>query len=293
MTQLSAMMGTYAKTRPLKNREITSAAVELDFADIDVAQLGFKDVVRQSKYDVAELALMTFLLAFEAGKQYVLLPFVMNGSFHHKSIWCRAGPPLPPEELAGRSVAMRSYSQTTPTWVRGILADEYGMRLETVRWLVQEGAHVTEYDDPVWVTREESGRGLEELLLSDEVDVIIAGGGLSGDPRIHTMLPDPAGQAKAWHARTGVVPINHMVTIRREIAESRPEIVREVYRMLCAARDSAAEGDAPGAPVPQPAGFEQVAPALDLGIRYAHEQQLINKRYDPAELYGPVVRALA
>jgi hypothetical protein len=69
-------------------------------------------------------------------------------------------------------------------------------------------------------------------------------------------------------------------------------VVREVYRMLCAARDAAAGPEASGAPVSQPVGFHDVAPALRLGIRYAHEQQLISKQYEPAELYGPVIRAL-
>lgn len=158
MTRLRAMMGTYAKTAALKDGSVSSPVVTLDFAPVDVAQKGFKDTVRGLSYDVSELALMTFLLACEAGKPYVLLPYVMNGGFHHKSILCRPGSTVEPGDLAGRTVAMRSYSQTTPTWVRGILSDEYGVSTSDVRWLTQEGAHVEEYEDPAWVTASSPAR---------------------------------------------------------------------------------------------------------------------------------------
>ncbi|KAB2381355.1 substrate-binding domain-containing protein [Actinomadura montaniterrae] len=289
---LTAMMGTYPKTEALKSHSISSPLVELDFAGIDVAQKGFKDAVRKLKFDVTELALMTFLLAYEAGKPYVLLPFVMNGGFHHKSILCRADSDLRPEDLPGKRVAMRSYSQTTPAWVRGVLSDEYGVRVEDVKWLTREGAHVEEYRDPAWVARSESGDGLEEMLFSGEADAIIAGGGLSGDPRIRTLIPEPKEAALEWHARTGVVPINHMVAIRKEIAESDGGIVREVFRMLRESRTAAGDTPPRNGPVLQPVGFEDVHAALEMGVRFAREQQLISRRYAADELYGAVLGAL-
>lgn len=285
MRQLTAMLGSYPKTAPLKEGRVTSPVVGLDVADVDVAQRAFKDVVRNLAYDVAELALMTFLLAYEAGKPYVLLPFVMNGNFHHKSILCRADSAPRPEDLAGKRVAMRSYSQTTPTWVRGILADDYGVSVPEVRWISQQGAHVAEYTDPDWVHRDESGRGLEQMLLSGDVDAIIAGGGLSGDEQIRTLIPHPGDAALAWHRRTNAVPINHMVVMRREIAESDPEVVRAVLDLLTESRAAAGDGS-------QASGFDVISVSLELGIRYAYEQRLITRAYAPEELYGPVEKAL-
>jgi 4,5-dihydroxyphthalate decarboxylase len=293
MTTLSAMMGSYPKTEALKDHSVSSPLVYLDFADIEVAQKGFKDVVRETMYDVAELAIVTLLLAHEADKPYLLLPFVMNGGFHHKSILCRADSDLVPRELAGRNVAMRSYSQTTPTWVRGILSDEYGVRTPDVHWLTQEGAHVAEYKDPAWATRIDSGRGLEELLVSGEVDAIIAGSGLSGDPRVRTLIPRPDEAALEWYRRTHVVPVNHVVTIRKEIADSRPDVVREVFRLLVDSRAAAVAGQRPSpGPDLQPAGFGNVRTSIETAIRFAHEQELISKEYRVEELYGSVLGAL-
>jgi 4,5-dihydroxyphthalate decarboxylase len=293
MKHLSAMMGTYPKTTPMKDGRVDSSLLQLNFADIEVAQKGFKDVVRQEKFDVAELAIMTFLVAHEAGKPYLLLPFVMNGNFHHKSILCRTDAKLAPGELAGKKVAMRSYSQTTPTWVRGILADEYGLHLNSVQWLSQEGSHVAEYRDPDCVTPLDSSAGLEPLLLNGDVDAIIAGGALSEDPGISRMIPDAGIAALAWYAKTRVVPINHVVVIRKEIAKEQPEIVREVFRMLCESRKVGGDLPHAGGPDLQPVGFKALQPALEMAVRYAYEQKLITKRYALEELYGDVIKALA
>ncbi|MDR5734029.1 phosphate ABC transporter substrate-binding protein [Caballeronia sp. LZ025] len=289
---LSTMLGTYPKTKPLKEGRIRSPLVTLDIAPVDTAQKAFKDVVRGLKYDVAELAIITFLQAYEAGKPYRFLPFVMNGMFHHKSILCRAQDDLEPDALAGKTVAMRSYAQTTPTWVRGILSDEYGLDLQGVKWLSQEGAHVAEYADPPWVTPRSAARGLEEMLLAGEVDAIIAGGALSGDPGIRTLIDEPKEAALEWHRRTGVVPINHIVAIKEDALRMGDELVREVFRMLCESR--AASGDqasATGVDL-QPVGFDKLQTSLETAIRYAFEQKLIHKRYAVEELYGRVAGIL-
>ncbi|KXU82687.1 hypothetical protein CI15_34850 [Paraburkholderia monticola] len=292
MTTLTAMMGTYRKTAPLKDGSVASPNLRLDFADVDTAQKAFKDVVRGLKFDVAELAVVTFLQAYEAGKPYVMLPFVMNGMFHHKSILCRADDDLKPQDLAGKTIAMRSYPQTTPTWVRGILSDEYRVELDKVRWLTQEEAHVAEFRDPDFVTRIDSTLSLEGMLRAGEVDAIIAGGALSGDPGIRSLIPEPKEAAAAWYSRTHVVPINHVVTIRKEIAETRADLVREVFDMLLKSR--AASGELPPASGPdlQPVGFDALRPALETVIRYAFEQKLIRQRYSVEELYGNVAKVL-
>jgi 4,5-dihydroxyphthalate decarboxylase len=290
---LAAMLGTYPKTGPLKHKTLTSPLFDLEFAPVDVAQQAFKAVVRDLKYDVAEIAIVTFLQAFAAGKPYVLLPFVMNGGFHHKSIFCRTDAQLKAEDLSGKRIAMRAYTQTTPTWVRGILCDDYGLRLESVRWFSQEGAHVADYVDPPWVQQLDSNVKLEQMLIAGDVDAIIAGGGLSSDPRIHPLLPHPKEAALAWHARHEAVPINHMVAVRQELAEARPDVVREIFRLL---QESRRLGDnRPGLDGIdlQPTGFEAVAPAVRMIVRFAVEQKLIPDTYPVEALFGPVLRAIA
>jgi len=290
--RLQAMFGTYPKTEPLKSQRLKPQGFELEIAPVDTAQKAFKQVVREQKYDVAEIAIVTFLQAFAAGKPYVLLPFVMNGAFHHKSIYCRADDPLTPDKLAGKRVAMRAYTQTTPTWVRGILSDDYGMRLDSVRWFSQEGAHVADYVDPPWVQPLDSKLNLEQMLLAGEVDAIIAGSGLGGDARIRSLIPNAKEAALQWYARHHAVPINHMVSVRRELAAERPDIVRELYALLLESRRLGDDRKPLDGIDLQPVGYAAVKPAVEMIARFAVEQRLIPQRYATEALFGPVLQAL-
>ena len=77
---LSAMFGTYPATSALKNKQLKSDLVDFDFAEVKVANNFFKSVVRDAKFDVSELAIVTFLQAKAFGKPYTLLL-----SFHFSS----------------------------------------------------------------------------------------------------------------------------------------------------------------------------------------------------------------
>lgn len=285
---LKAMFGTYSKTAPLKSGQVASELVLLNIAPVDTAQKAFKDVVRNHLFDMAELAIVTHLLAVDAGHRYLLLPFVMNGNFHHKSIYSRADDVFGPQQLKGKRVAMRSYSQTTPTWVRGILCDEYGLQMSDVQWWSQQGAHVAEYQDPEWVHSLDKELGLEQALLDGKVDAIIAGGTIENKDKLRHIIDNPVDAAKEWNARTSVVPINHIVAVKQELVEQHPEAVAEVYRMLIESRRAAGQIPEAGQRDLQPFGFDAIEQSLCKVVDYAYNQQMIRKRYTPAELYGNV-----
>jgi 4,5-dihydroxyphthalate decarboxylase len=291
--RLSTLLGTYPKTNALKSGTVKVEGAELDIAPLDDAVKGFKGAVRDLKYDVCELALSTFLQARSVDKPFLLLPYVMNGKFHHGSLLRRADNPFKASELHGRKVAMRAYSQTTPTWVRGFLMDDFGIQIDKVKWLIKEEGHVAECKDPPWVSQLEGSKDLFQALVDGDVDAIMFGAKREGDDRVVTVIDDPAAAQRDWNARYKAVPINHMVAIRRELADSRPDIVRAVYKALIASRRAAEGEPKPGAMVLEPNGFDNVQAAVEIGIRNAVAQGLISKAFTTDELYGSVRQALA
>ena len=84
--KLHTMLGNYANTKPLKSGAIHSDLVDFDFAEVKVANNLFKQVVREAKYDVAELAIVTYLQAKAYGKPYVLVPAVVVSRGQHHTI---------------------------------------------------------------------------------------------------------------------------------------------------------------------------------------------------------------
>lgn len=291
--RLSMMLGTYPKTNGIKSGAIQVEGAELDIAPIDDAMQGFKAAVNELKFDVCELALSTFLQARSVGKPLLLLPYVMNGKFHHASLLRRTDNVFKAGDLNGKKVAMRSYSQTTPTWVRGFLMDDFGIKADQVKWLVKGSGHVAEAKDPPWVSRMESDKDLVTALIDGDVDAILFSAKPKGEERVTTVIDDPKTAAQEWGARNKAVPINHMVAIRKELADSRPDIVRAVYQALIASRVAAEGEPQPGAQVLEPHGFANVQNAVEIGIRYAVAQGLIPKSFTTDELYGSVRDALA
>ena len=84
-TKLFTMIGEYPNTKTLRSGAIKSDLVEYDFDDVKVPNTAFKPLVREAKYDCAELAINTFLQAKYYDKPYVLLPatIVGRGQIHN------------------------------------------------------------------------------------------------------------------------------------------------------------------------------------------------------------------
>ena len=162
---LRIALGDYPHTAALKNKEIKSDRVALDFADIKPVYKAFAEMVRKSAYDVSEMAIVTYLQAKSHGKPLVLLPCVMLGRFQHGTLLYNSERGrLSLSDLPGRRVGVRSYTQTTGTWLRGHLQNDYGVDIYRVKWVNFEDAHVLEYRDPPFVERAAEGKTLLKMV---------------------------------------------------------------------------------------------------------------------------------
>jgi 4,5-dihydroxyphthalate decarboxylase len=103
--------------------------------------------VRFLEFDVCEMSFTTYLTAHASGKPFTALPVFPLCGFHHGAITGSANEArIVPLELEGRRVGVnRSYTVTTGVWARGILADEYGVDLDKVTWVLSGDGHVAEY----------------------------------------------------------------------------------------------------------------------------------------------------
>jgi len=290
--RLKTLLGDYPVTRVLKAGEIKSETVSLDFADVKVPSSAFKRVVRELEFDVAELAIVTFLMAKAHGKPLVLLPSVVVARFQHPLIVYNAERGhLAPGDLAGRRIGVRSYSVTTGAWIRGILADDYGVDIHRIKWVTFEEAHVAEFRDPPNVERAPEGKKIVDMLLAGEIDAAIVGDGIAPDPRIRPLIPDSAAAAAAWHRKNGALQINHMVVVRESLSRSDPQAVQEFYRMLLASKQ-AAEPPAEGMLDLNPFGLAANRRNLEVAIDCVYRQGLIPRRFDVDELFDDVTRTL-
>jgi 4,5-dihydroxyphthalate decarboxylase len=289
---LHTMLGNYPITKPLKSGAIRSDLVDLDFVDVKVANNQFKQVVREAKYDVAELAIATYLQAKAYGKPYVLLPAVLvSRGQHHTIAYNAERGALKPSDLNGKRVGVRAYTVTTATWVRGILASDYGVDLDSVEWVTFEDPHVAEYRDPEIVSRAPAGKELTQMLLDGEIDAAVVGDKLP-DPRLKHLIPDPDAAARTWSERHGGVPINHMVVVRESLSRTRPDVVRDVFRQLHQSKLAAGLPDG-GALDPYRFGLAACRPTLEVIVDFCWQQKLLPRRLSVDELFDETTGALA
>ena len=290
--KLSTLLGSYPNTAALKDGAVRSDFVALDFADVKVSNTAFKPLVREAKFDVAELAIVTFLQAKVYGKPYALIPATVLGrGQHHTIAYNPERGTLKPSDLAGKRVGVRAYTQTTGAWVRGFLADDYGVDIAKVRWVTFEDPHLAEYKDPDFVTRAPEEKNLAQMLLDGELDAAIVGDKLP-DPRLKPLIPDADAVARQWAQTHGGVPINHMMVVRDTIAKSRPDVVTEIFRMLHNSRRAVPPPADNGLLDPWRFGIEANRRSLEIIIDYSVRQKLIPRKFSVDELFDDSMRAL-
>jgi 4,5-dihydroxyphthalate decarboxylase len=292
MVRLHTLLQDKPWNMPLKRGQIQSSIVQFDFDEIAEASDHFKPMVRELAYDCGELAIVTYLQARAYNKALVLLPFVVTANFHHKSIAYNAEKgDLTPADLAGRRVGVRTYSQTTGVWVRGILQHEYGVELDRVTWITYDDSHLAEYADPPNCRRAPKGKKLVDMLFDRDIDAAILGPNIPNDARLKTLIPDADAAALAWSKKYGVTPINHMYVVKQSLCRARPDVVREIYRMLLASR-AAGPQPTPGSPNMTPDGVAANRGSLELVIDYAFEQKIIPRKFTVDELFDDTTRVL-
>ncbi len=285
--RLRTLLATYPHTAPLKNGEVTSLRVTLDFQDVRPVWSGFKAMVRRQEFDIAEMAIVTYLIAKSFGKPMVLLPAVMTGRIQHAwAIYNGERGVLTPADLTGKKVGIRSFTTTTGAWLRGMFENDYGLDLASVKWITFEDPHVAEYVDTT--ERAPAGKAIVPMLLDGELDAVL--GERSDDPRVKSLFDDPAAAAKAWYQKHRIVPLNHMVVVSAELAKSRPDIVEEVYALL---RESKRRAPPPEGMDTTPFGVEACRPALERIVDYAAQQRLIPRRFDVDELFDETTLTMA
>jgi 4,5-dihydroxyphthalate decarboxylase len=301
---LRTAIGNHDHTKALKDGTVKSDRLRLEFVEVEPVTRAFRRMARDLEFDVTEMALTTHALAHAFAKPITALPIVLTRDFHHGAIVCAKGSALrSPKDLAGRKVGVRAYSVTTGVWVRGILMEEYGADYASMTWVTQEDAHVAEYRDPPNVVRAAPGKDMLAMLLAGEIDAAVALRPANPDG-VRTVIPDADQAAAAWYRKTGVYPVNHVVSIKTELLRAHPWLGVELFALFKEAKRRAAPSVAPAGSAKAklreliggdllPYGMAPNRKAIEMLLGFAAEQKLTPRAYAIDELFDASTLALS
>ena len=287
-TPLRTLLGDYPTTHALRRGTLTSPIAPLAFADVAVPNKAFKRVVRDLEFDVAEIALMTFLMARSRGVPLKLLPVVVFSRNPLPHLVCdRERRYLLPADLPGCRIAVRSYTTTTAVWIRALLADQFGVDADRAQWITLEEGHVAGVPDPPHVHRDTSSTDLMTRLRDRTADAVIVDPA-PADPRFASVVPDPDETFRAWQQRYGARTVNHVIAVRESLADNADAMV-ELFRLF---RESRELGGPAVDPAATPLGLEANRRNLEVAIAVAEAQRLLARPLTVDDLVTDVLASL-
>lgn len=235
-TILKAVSRTQGNNRALKEGRVTLPDFDLEFEEVPVLVHGFRRMVRELAYDVCEMALTTYICAKAHGVKFTALPIFLVRDFHHDAIIHHVPSGLKtPRDLAGRRVGVnRGYTVTTGVWARSIIQDEFDVDLSSITWAPSGDEHVEAYRAPANVQPLEDG-DLEGRISSG--DLVAAVGAKVDHPGVATMIEDPFAAGVAALKSRGLYPINHLVVVRDDLLEEKPDVAMQVFDAFAASKN--------------------------------------------------------
>jgi 4,5-dihydroxyphthalate decarboxylase len=251
------------------------------------------------------MALATYFLARDVDRPISLLPIIVLRGFHHSKLDYNVSSGLKSvKDLEGRRVGVRSYTQTTPLWTRGVLEHDCGVELDKITWVTFEASHVKSYQNPPNVQRAPEGKTLNGMLLAGEIDAAI--GATASSPDIKPLIPNVAQVEAEWFKRTGIYPVNHFVTVRNDLIAARPGILRDLWEAFKNAKQVLLDRlNGPGpfskeeqslidvkrivGDDPLPYGVAANRKAINMAAEFAVEQKVASRLYTIEELFRPEV----
>ena len=219
-----------------QGRHRAAAHCDLAFEDVPVIIQAFRRMVRGLEFDVAELAITTYICARAHGKPFTAIPVFPLRAFHHGAILHHTGSGIrTPKDLEGRRIGVnRGYTVTTGVWARSILQHRCGVDLNSITWVLSGDEHVEEWQPPVNVVSIEPGKKMEDMLVSGEIPAAI---GVHVDsPEVKPLIPNAATAGLDALRSRGLHPINHTIVVKNDLLDAYPDLARDLFEAFTEAK---------------------------------------------------------
>jgi 4,5-dihydroxyphthalate decarboxylase len=177
--RLSLACSECDRTQGLRDGTAAVEGVSLTCIGLPVEEV-FHRMARFAEFDAAELSLSSYVVSLDLGKPFIAVPAFPSRMFRHSGIYVNSNSGIrEPGDLIGRTVGLAEYQLTANVWIRGILAEHYGVPVASVTYRTG-GLHApgrTEklplsLPDDIRVEPVGDGQTLAQLLVAGEIDAL-------------------------------------------------------------------------------------------------------------------------
>jgi 4,5-dihydroxyphthalate decarboxylase len=320
MSTLKLSLGcwNYDRTRALADGSIKPDGIEINYLDMPVEETFFR-MIRFQEFDLAELSLSSYTVSlFREPKRFIAIPVFPSRYFRHSCIYVSAKSGIKePKDLIGKKIGVPEYQMTAPVWIRGILADHYGVPVDSVTYFTggeeepgRPEKQALDLPANIKVRSIPEDKTLAQMLRDGEIDAFHTARKPSSydGVRVLRLFENYPQVERAYYRKTGIFPIMHTVVIRRDIYEANRWVAQSLFKAFSAAQkriyDDLNETAALKAMLPWlphviedtrremgddfwPYGFEKNRETLATFLRYHHEQGLSKRLLQPEDLFAP------
>jgi len=319
--QLSIGMAANPRSAPVFAGRVQPDGIELVPSEVFPSELFWRQL-KFGDFDIAEMSMSTLMMAVAAGdERWLGLPvFTTRKLFHTEILVRRAAGIDRPADLKGKRVGVPEYQQTAALWTRGALEHEFGVQARDMEWWMERvpshshrGAVGFTPPQGVTIRQVPPEKNLGSMMLAGEIDATVhyiananlvdrSRTDLWNHPEIRPLFADAVAEGVRYYKKTGLLPINHGMVVKRALAERHPWIVLNVLKAFERANDIAERerlehaqyhiatglvaADALRTPLVRH-GVKANRLVLETAAQYSQEQGLTPRRVRLEELFAP------
>jgi 4,5-dihydroxyphthalate decarboxylase len=308
------------RSRPILNRNVISEKYDFDFHFGEPEEL-FRIALQEARYDITELSMGSHITKTARGdSEYIGIPIFPSRAFRHSGIFIRSDRNINSlQDFKGLRVGVPEFQQTAGIWLRGMMADEYGVRSDEVSWRVGalnapgpgERMKIT-LPEHMDVQTIKQGEYLDKLIREGEIDAIFSprepNSLLVQDVPVKRLFDDVSGAEREYCMKTGFFPIMHCLAIKKTLLKDCPDLPEHLFKLFAKAKKYSLDEMLLGNVLrislpwvnalqtdftnlmggnPWPYGLSKNHAEISALIRYAVMDGIAVKSIEPSELFHP------
>jgi 4,5-dihydroxyphthalate decarboxylase len=243
--RLTVACGDYEIVRAIKEGAVKADGLDL----IMLTGMGPRErhwrMARHAEFDICEANVGAYFMERDHGDELTAIPVFLHRRFRHGFLFINPAAGIrAPKDLIGKKVGGTNFQPASNIWMRGILEEEYGLPHRQVTWVVERSEDVA-FTPPQDLRIEmiAPGKRLDVMLAEGEIPAMLSPEiprlFLQGDKRIVRLFPSYKDVELAYFRKTGIFPIMHVTTIKREIVDKHPWVATNLVKAFEEAKNIA------------------------------------------------------